>query len=114
MKVSHIFAWFFIALSGLIIAAAPVLAQDDRANLTNQNLNNVTISLAVFINDPAGFIEPRAPGMFGISPGSKTMAQFCHEQGFIEPFKSAHTGFEVRAGGTTCTLVWAILPLRGR
>ncbi|MDM7919302.1 MAG: hypothetical protein QUS12_09070, partial [Methanosarcina sp.] len=95
MKESYLFICLFIALILMVIPAMPLMAQDDCANLTNLKLDNVTITSAVFINDPKGFNLPQTPGMFGTPPGLKTTAQFCRVEGFIEPVKNSHIGFEV-------------------
>jgi len=95
MKAPHLFLCLFVALSGPAIVAAPVLAQDNCANLAKQKLDNVTITSAVFINDPGGFTLPQTPGMFGTPPGLKTTAQFCRVTGFIEPARNSHISFEV-------------------
>jgi feruloyl esterase len=95
MKPTHLFLWLFIASTGPAIVAAPVLAQDNCANIAKQKLDNVTITSAVFINDPGGFMLPQTPGMFGTPPGLKTTAQFCRVTGFIEPVRNSHIGFEV-------------------
>jgi hypothetical protein len=85
MKALRLFLWLFVALINLAIVAAPVSAQDDCANLAKQKLDKVTITSAVFMNDPQGFTLPQTPGMFGTPAGQKTTAQFCRITGFIEP-----------------------------
>jgi feruloyl esterase len=95
MKASRLSLLLFVALIGMGIIAAPLLAQDDCANLSKQKLDKVTIASAVFVNDPQGFTLPQTPGMFGTPPGQKTTAQFCRVSGFIEPVQNSHIGFEI-------------------
>jgi hypothetical protein len=102
MKALRLSTRLFVAITVLATVAVPALAQDDCSNLAKQKLDNVTITSAVFMNDPQGFTLPQTPGMFGTPPGQKTMARFCRVSGYIEPVKNSHIGFEV----------W--LPLKGR
>ena len=95
MKKLLLFLWLFIVLTGLTIVSQPAMAKDDCANLAKHKLDNVTITSAVFMNDPEGFTLPQTPGMFGTPPGLKTTAQFCRVTGFIEPVKGSHIRFEV-------------------
>ena len=60
MKALRLSLWLFVALTGPAIVAAPVMAQDDCSNLAKQKLDNVTITSAVFMNDPQGFTLPQA------------------------------------------------------
>ena len=95
MKTLRLSLWISVALINLAIVAAPVLAKDDCANLAKQKLDKVTITSAVFMNDPQGFTLPQTPGMFGTPAGQKTTAQFCRVSGFIEPVQNSHIRFEV-------------------
>ena len=99
MKTQHLFLWLFVALICSTCAGTrnyqAELAPDDCANLAKQKLENVTITSAVFMNDPEGFTLPQTPGMFGTPPELKTTAQFCRVTGFIEPVKNSHIRFEV-------------------
>ena len=79
----------------LMMTAPMASAQQSCEDLIKQKLKNVTITTAVFMNDPEGFTLPQTPGMFGTPPGMKTTAQFCRVTGFIEPVKNSHIRFEV-------------------
>ena len=95
MKAPNPSLWLLPAL--IIMASVYALAADQEScvKLANQKLDKVTITSAVFMNDPQGFALPQTPGMFGTPPGQKTTAQFCRVVGYIEPVKNSHIGFEV-------------------
>jgi feruloyl esterase len=86
---------FLFILACLAIASSPAAEQDHCASLKSRKLDKVTITSAVFLNDPQGFTLPDTPGMFGTPKGIKTTAQFCRVVGFIEPVKNSHIRFEV-------------------
>jgi feruloyl esterase len=77
------------------MAAQPLMAQKACTDLVSEKLPNVTISSAVFVNDPLGFLPPKTPGIFGTPSGLKVTAPFCRVIGYIEPVKNSHIGFEV-------------------
>jgi feruloyl esterase len=87
--------WLFFAAALAAIAASPVAAEESCADLAKQKYANVTITSAIFMNDPLGFIPPKTPGMFGTPPGLKVDKPFCRVTGFIEPVRDSHIGFEV-------------------
>jgi feruloyl esterase len=87
--------WTTLTLTCLLITAAPLAAQQSCENLTMGKYDKVTITSAVFMNDPLGFMAPKTPGIFGTPAGLKVMAQFCRVVGFIEPAKDSHINFEV-------------------
>ena len=60
---------FLLAVTFLALAAAPAADQDNCANLAKQKYDKVTITSAVFMNDPLGFLPPKTPGMFGTPAG---------------------------------------------
>jgi feruloyl esterase len=79
----------------LSIAALQAPALESCGNLAMQKLENVTITSAVFMNDPLGFLPPKTPGVFGTPAGLKVSAPFCRVTGFIEPVPDSHIRFEV-------------------
>jgi feruloyl esterase len=86
----------FLSCLVLLMAAMPTaMAQRPCEDLLSEKLPNVTISSAVFMNDPLGFLPPKTPGVFGTPPGLKVTAPFCRVIGFIEPVAGSHIGFEV-------------------
>jgi feruloyl esterase len=87
--------WLSLALISLTIAAAQAADLESCASLAKQKLDKVTITSAVFMNDPLGFMPPKTPGVFGTPSGLKISAQFCRVVGFIEPVKNSHIEFEV-------------------
>lgn len=95
MKASLVALWFLLASACLAAAASPAAEQERCASLKNQKLDKVTITSAVFVNDPQGFTLPDTPGMFGTPKGIKTTAHFCRVIGFIEPVEKSHIEFEV-------------------
>ena len=64
--------------------------QESCVKLANRKLDKVTITSAVYINDPQGFALPATPGMFGTPRTEKLSAQFCRVTGYVEPVKLAH------------------------
>jgi feruloyl esterase len=64
-------------------------------SLASEKLPNVTITSAVFMNDPLGFLPPKTPGVFGTPAGLKVTEPFCRVIGFIEPVEHSHIIFEV-------------------
>jgi feruloyl esterase len=95
MKAPFLSLWLLPALIALAIVAAPAADQESCAKLANQKLAKVTITSAVYMNDPQGFALPATPGMFGTPAGQNTTAQFCRVVGYIEPVPNSHIGFEV-------------------
>jgi feruloyl esterase len=96
MKTRIISSWIILALACLAIMAAPSAAQDNNClNLSKQKYDKVTITSAVFMNDPLGFTPPKTPGVFGTPAGLKVTTQFCRVIGYIEPVKNSHINFEV-------------------
>lgn len=77
------------------IASSQPTQHDNCSRLKAQKFKNVTITSAVFLDDPQGFTLPDTPGMFGTPKGLKTIAAFCRVVGFIEPVKDSNIGFEV-------------------
>jgi feruloyl esterase len=94
MKVPLLSLWLSLALIGSAIAV-PATDQESCANLAKQKYEKVTITSAVFMDDPAGFVAPKTPGVFGTPAGLKVTAQFCRVTGFIEPVQKSHIEFEV-------------------
>lgn len=94
MKTRHFLLSCFLLVPGIVIAQ-PLMAQKSCSDLVSEKLPNVTISSAVFMNDPLGFLPPKTPGMFGTPPGLKVTAPFCRVTGYIEPVKNSHINFEV-------------------
>lgn len=95
MRTTILSLWLAFAFISLAIVAAPAADLESCASLAKQKLDNVTISSAVFMNDPLGFLPPKTPGVFGTPSGLKVSAQFCRVIGFIEPVKNSHIEFEV-------------------
>ena len=95
MKSSRLLSCFLVTLTSLMIVTAEAADQESCAILAQQTYAKVTITSAVFMNDPQGFPLPPTPGMFGTPAGQKTMAQFCRVVGYIEPVKNSHIRFEV-------------------
>src|SRR5512147_2786216 len=95
MKTSFSVLFLILTLTCLAIASSPAAEQDNCASLKSRKLDKVTITSAVFLNDPQGFTLPDTPGMFGTPKGMKTMAQFCRVAGYIEPATNSHISFEV-------------------
>jgi feruloyl esterase len=79
----------------LFIVTPMVSAQQSCEDLIKEKLRNVTISTAVFVDDPLGFLPPKTPGIFGTPSGLKVSVPFCRVIGYIEPVKNSHIGFEV-------------------
>ncbi|MFC1838987.1 tannase/feruloyl esterase family alpha/beta hydrolase [Thermodesulfobacteriota bacterium] len=94
MKIFRLSLSFLIFVS-MIGIAQPLTARESCEDLALEKLSGVTITSAVFMDDPEGFTLPQTPGMFGTSSGLKTTAQFCRVTGFIEPVKGSHIRFEV-------------------
>jgi feruloyl esterase len=94
MKACRIVLSYLVIFSG-IMAAQPLMAQKSCSDLVSEKLPNVTITSAVFMDDPLGFLPPKTPGMFGTPSGLKVTAPFCRVIGYIEPVKNSHIGFEV-------------------
>jgi hypothetical protein len=95
MRANLLSLWLVLSFTSLAIVAAPAADQEACASLAKQKLENVTITSAVFMNDPLGFLPPKTPGVFGTPAGLKVSAQFCRVVGFIEPVKNSRIGFEV-------------------
>jgi feruloyl esterase len=95
MKPRLVLPWLLIVVSWLVIATASEAAEEPCAILANQKYTNVTITSAVFMNDPLGFLPPKTHGMFGTPPGLKVTVPFCRVTGFIEPVRNSHIRFEV-------------------
>jgi feruloyl esterase len=96
MKTRIISSWLILALAVLAIMAVSAAAQDNNCvNLAKQKYDKVTITSAVFMNDPLGFLPPKTPGVFGTPAGIKVTAQFCRVVGYIEPVPKSHINFEV-------------------
>jgi feruloyl esterase len=95
MKASRGSLWLLLAIAGLALATASAEDQDTCANLAKQKYDKVTITAAMFMNDPQGFVPPKTPGVFGTPPGLKVVAPFCRVAGFIEPVQNSHINFEV-------------------
>jgi len=96
MKVRLISLWMVLTLAGMAIATALAAAdQDACASLAKQKYDKVTITAAVFMDDPLGFQPPKTPGVFGTPAGMKVTASFCRVVGFIEPVQNSHINFEV-------------------
>jgi len=83
-------AWIVMA-----VVSAPAADPESCARLAGVKLDKVTITSAVYVNDPQGFTLPATPGMFGTPPGQKTTAHFCRVEGHIRPVPDSHIGFEV-------------------
>ncbi len=94
MKAWRFVLSYLVILSG-IMAAQPLMAQKSCTALVSEKLPNVTISSAVFMNDPLGFLPPKTPGIFGTPSGLKVTVPFCRVIGYIEPVENSHIGFEV-------------------
>ena len=62
MRITLVSLWLAFTFTSLAIAAAPVADQDACTALAKQKLDNVTITSAVFMNDPLGFLPPKTPG----------------------------------------------------
>ena len=84
------FVFSFLILAWVTLLNNPLMADDSCANLASEKLKNVTISSAVFMDDPLGFLPPRTPGIFGTPPGLKVTVPFCRVTGYIEPVKNSH------------------------
>jgi feruloyl esterase len=95
MKIRLISSSLMLALACLAVIAAPASAQDNCVNLAKLKYDKVTITSAIFMNDPSGFSPPKTPGVFGTPAGLKVTAQFCRVIGYIEPVKNSHINFEV-------------------
>jgi feruloyl esterase len=95
MKAHPISLWFLLVAACLAIFALPALAQQSCESLQTPKYDKVTITSAVFMKDPLGFIPPKTPGQFGTPAGLKVTAPFCRVIGFIEPVRDSHIGFEV-------------------
>ncbi len=95
MKAPHLSLWFLPAW--IVLASVSALAADQEScvKLVNRKLAKVTITSAVYMDDPQGFTLPQTPGMFGTPPGQKTTAHFCRVAGYIEPVTDSHIGFEI-------------------
>lgn len=78
-----------------IATALAAADQDTCTSLAKQKYDKVTITAAVFMNDPLGFLPPKTPGVFGTPSGLKVTAPFCRVIGFIEPVQNSHINFEV-------------------
>ena len=87
--------WSLFSFFIICLIAAPAAEQDSCAALTKQQYPNVTITAAIFLNDPQGFLPPKTPGMFGTPAGLKVSAPFCRVIGYIEPVRDSHIEFEV-------------------
>jgi hypothetical protein len=59
MKVPLLPFWCSLAVIGLVSIAAPAADQDSCASLAKQKYEKVTITAAVFMNDPLGFLPPK-------------------------------------------------------
>ena len=68
MKAPRMSLWFLLAVTCLAVATAPAADQDNCANLAKQKYDKVTITSAVFMNDPLGFLPPKTPGSLRHSP----------------------------------------------
>ena len=55
---------FLLVVPCLAVATVPAADQDTCASLAKQKYDKVTITSAVFMNDPLGFQPPKTPGMF--------------------------------------------------
>jgi feruloyl esterase len=84
-----------LVLVSVLTGAQPLMAQKACTALVSEKLPNVTISSAVFMDDPLGFLPPKTPGIFGTPSGLKVTAPFCRVIGYIEPVQKSHIGFEV-------------------
>jgi len=94
MKRRLISLWLFGCVC-LFAVTAPAADGDSCVDLVKQKYANVTLTSAVFMDDPDGFIAPETPGTFGTPPGLKVMMPFCRVTGFIKPVPESHIGFEV-------------------
>jgi len=94
MQALRIFTGCLI-LAFILTTAVPGMAQKSCAALISEQLPNVTITSASFMNDPLGFLPPKTPGMFGTPSGLKVTDPFCRVIGYIEPVEGSHIGFEV-------------------
>ena len=95
MKALRVSMRFLLAVTCLAVATAPAADQDTCASLAKQKYDKVTITAAVFMDDPLGFQPPKTPGVFGTPAGMKVTASFCRVVGFIEPVQNSHINFEV-------------------
>lgn len=87
--------WSLLSFFIVCLIAAPAADQDSCSALTKNQYPNVTITAAIFLNDPQGFLPPKTPGMFGTPAGLKVSAPFCRVIGHIEPVRDSHIEFEV-------------------
>jgi feruloyl esterase len=87
--------WPLCVLAFLVIVASATAAEDSCASLVDQNYANTTITSAVFMDDPLGFLPPKTPGIFGTPAGLNITKPFCRVTGFIEPVPDSHIRFEV-------------------
>jgi hypothetical protein len=107
MKTLSISLWLLPVLISLTIISAPAAEQESCANLANQKLDKVTITSAVFMNDPQGFALPQTPGMFGTPPGTENHSsvlpggwihpclRLTHNASFPPDFLSVHPDTEI-------------------
>ena len=71
MKALRISMRFLLAVTCLAVATAPAADQDTCASLAKQKYDKVTITAAVFMDDPLGFQPPKTPGVFGTPAGTE-------------------------------------------
>ena len=95
MRTHPILSGCFLLAACMVIMTPLATAQKSCEELVKEQLPAVTISTAVFMNDPLGFSPPATPGMFGTPPGLKVTAPFCRIIGFINPVPDSHIGFEI-------------------
>jgi feruloyl esterase len=95
MKTRLVSLWALLAIASLVVMAVPAAGEEACGMLANQRYDKVTITSAVFMDDPQGFPAPQTPGMFGTPAGLKVKTPFCRVVGFIEPERDSHIGFEV-------------------
>ena len=95
MKTHRVSLGCLILAVCLLIVTTMASARQTCEDLVKQKLRNVTISTAVFMDDPLGFLPPKTPGMFGTPPDLKVSAPFCRVIGHITPVKNSRIGFEV-------------------
>ncbi|MGH9737891.1 MAG: tannase/feruloyl esterase family alpha/beta hydrolase [Candidatus Acidiferrales bacterium] len=83
------------SLAGVVIAAAPALAQQSCESLSSVKIPSVTITLAKLIAPPPDFEVPSLPGRYGTPAGQKVSVPFCRVAGYSAPTSDSHIAFEV-------------------
>ncbi len=93
---SHCILFVCPLLAACLMTILPTAsAQQPCEKLVEEKLPNVTISSAVFMSDPLGFLPPKTPGVFGTPPDLKVSEPFCRIIGHVNPVPDSRIGFEV-------------------